>query len=216
MGRSIGITGGIGAGKSVVSRLLRLRGYPVFDCDTEARRLMEDDDELKRSLTRLLGNEAYSDGRLNREYVAAKIFPDHALRSEVNRLVHASVREAYSVFMKKREGSVFIESAILATGGLIPMVDEIWLVDAPKPVRRKRVAQRNGLSEDSIEARMVAQEREFDSLPKERTHIIDNDGEASLWSQVKGLLQNDGWDEPRGSDNEIDFEKNNNSILTIL
>ncbi|MDE6443642.1 MAG: dephospho-CoA kinase [Muribaculaceae bacterium] len=189
MARSIGITGGIGAGKSVVSRLLRLMGYPVFDCDSEAKRLMEEDSALRESLIGVLGKDAYTGRRLNREYVASRIFTDETVRNEVNRLVHEAVRNSFRDFRNSAVGIVFIETAILVTGGLLPLVDEVWLVDAPKEVRKRRVMARNALSDKKVEERMAVQKREFEFLPASVTRIIDNGGESSVWQQVVRLLE---------------------------
>ncbi len=189
MARSIGITGGIGAGKSVVSRLLRLMGYPVFDCDSEAKRLMEQDSALRESLIGVLGKDAYTGRHLNREYVASRIFTDETVRNEVNRLVHEAVRNSFRDFRNSAVGIVFIETAILVTGGLLPLVDEVWLVDAPKEERKRRVMARNALSDKKVEERMAVQEREFEFLPASVTRIIDNGGESSVWQQVVRLLE---------------------------
>lgn len=96
------ITGGIGSGKSVVSRVLRLNGYPVYDCDSEAKVLMETDPEVREGLKKILGNDAFfNNGKLNRKFVASIIFSDSEKRREVNGLVHEAVRKDFKVFARK-------------------------------------------------------------------------------------------------------------------
>ncbi|MDE6792603.1 MAG: dephospho-CoA kinase, partial [Muribaculaceae bacterium] len=129
MGKKIGITGGIGAGKSIVSRLLRLKGFTVYDCDSAARSLMEQDPEVRDALTKLLGQDAFRDNHLNRQFVAERIFGDKDLRERVNKVVHKAVIEDFLRMTEREEGTVFIESAIPVTGGLVPLMDEIWVVE---------------------------------------------------------------------------------------
>lgn len=190
MVKKIGITGGIGAGKSIVSRLLRLKGFTVYDCDSAARSLMEQDPEVRNALIELLGTDAFQDNHLNRQFVAEMIFGDRELRERVNKVVHKAVREDFLRMADREEGAVFIESAIPVTGGLVPLMDEIWVVEADEATRIERVKKRNGLSEEQIVARIKTQQREFDSLPAEKTRYVDNDGESSLILAVESLLQN--------------------------
>ncbi|MDE6578443.1 MAG: dephospho-CoA kinase, partial [Muribaculaceae bacterium] len=188
MCKRIGITGGIGAGKSVVSRLLRLKGYRVYDCDSEAKRIMETDPDLRKALIKLLGENAYSGACLNRKHIADIIFTDSHIREKINGLVHAAVRKDFLRYARNAETPVFVETAILSTGGFLPLVDEIWLVEAPENVRIERVRKRNGLPEKEILERMQTQQKEFDNLPMEKTEVIVNDGESSIWNRVNNLL----------------------------
>lgn len=195
MGKIIGITGGIGAGKSVVSRLLRLRGYRVYDCDTEAKRLMETDYNLAAQLKGILGEEAYKDGHLNRGYIAERIFNDMTTRESVNRCVHKAVRDDFLRFASGIKQDVFVESAILATGGFVPLVDEIWLVDAPEETRVERVEKRNGFTREKVLERMDTQREEFKKLPEGKTKRIDNTDSGSLLETTTALLSNSAVEE---------------------
>ena len=187
MGKIIGITGGIGSGKSVVSRIVRLNGFGVYDCDREAKILMATDPQLKESLIRLLGEEAFPGGELDRAYVASRIFTDKGLLADVNLLVHRAVRDD---FMRKanadRKGRYFCESAILASSGLMAVCEEVWLVDAPREVRVKRVIARNGLPKADILKRMEVQENEFSSMPQ--AIRIENDDHHQILPQILDLL----------------------------
>lgn len=184
---TIGITGGIGAGKSVVSRILRHRGFPVYDCDTEAKRLMRDDPEVRRQLISALGSEIYSpEGELDNRRIASIIFSDEEKRGEVNHIVHRAVRDDFKRWrISSAKRIVFVESAILASSGLADMCDEIWLVDAPDEVRIERACRRNNASRDDVRKRVEVQKMEFSSLPDNKLIIINNDGNSPLLSQIE-------------------------------
>lgn len=175
------ITGGIGSGKSVVSRVLRLNGFAVYDCDTEARRLMEENVIVREEITGILGPEAYVPGvshgkevRLNRSFVASAIFNDDKLRNMVNAVVHRAVREDFIRFATLSNGTVFCETAIPVTSRIDRICDRIWIVTAPEEVRIERVKLRNSLSEDEIKKRIATQRDEFESLPKDKLIEIKN------------------------------------------
>lgn len=190
MARIIGITGGIGAGKSVVSRILRLKGYQVYDCDSEASRLMEDFPDLRSNLKERFGEECYdAHGKLNRKFLASRIFCDSGHRNWVNSLVHKTVREDIARRTEAAEGIFFIESAIMVTSRLDEMCDEIWLVDAPVGLRIERAVARGGSSED-ISRRIGIQEREYECLPSGKTKVIDNGDGAALLPRIDSLLEN--------------------------
>lgn len=183
----VGITGGIGSGKSVVSRILRCNGFTVYDCDSEAKKLMRNDRQLKGSLIKVAGENIYDkSGELDRFLLAAKIFSDNELRKKVNSLVHEAVREDLS--KRKKGGIFFVESAILATGGIVPMCDMVWIVEAPDKLKMERIERRDNLSEEMILKRMKTQEREILLIPEFKRRIIRNDDKSSLINGIIGLL----------------------------
>lgn len=185
----IGITGGIGSGKSVVSRILRLNGFNVYDCDSEARMLMETDFELKRRLIEILGPQAYSSaGVLDRRYIAGKIFFDSALRNEVNAVVHRAVKENLLSYAERIGGVVFCESAILATSRFDAECKKIWVVMAPEDERIARVGHRDSLSREEIEGRIASQQKEFDMLPSAKVIEIRNGDDDLLLPQIYELI----------------------------
>ena len=186
----IGVTGGIGAGKSVVCRVCALRGIPLYDCDSRARRIMEISDEIRTALRHLAGEEVIMpDGSVNRPHLASVIFNDPVLRREVNTLVHKAVRADIKTWIGQLRAPVaIIESAILHSSGLDSMVDEIWLVSAPRELRAARAAARSNLSEEQITCRIIAQQGEFDKLDNSRLHIILNDGMTPLLPRIDNLL----------------------------
>ncbi len=209
----VGITGGIGAGKSVVSRILRLKGYRVYDCDTEARRLMEHDLKVREGIIEILGAEAYGKATvalsggdalttseevsaetadavwsLNRKYVASKIFNDSCLRDAVNAVVHKAVAEDFLSYARKTSGIVFCETAILATSHMDTICDSIWVVTAPEDERIDRVKRRNSLPEKEIRLRMATQREELEQLPKEKVVEIGNGDSDMLLPQIDKLI----------------------------
>lgn len=191
-GRIIGITGGIGAGKSVVSRILRGRGFRVFDCDLEARLLMNNDLELRGALTGLCGEGIYmSDGTLNRRFLASLIFNDEIMRNKVNVLVHGVVRREFLKIAEAEEkGPTFVEAAIMGSSGLARLCDEVWVVHAPDNIRFERAMTRGGITEEDMKARMDAQKSELLSLAKSGVKIrfIDNATDSGLIERIDVLL----------------------------
>lgn len=185
----IGIAGGIGSGKSVVSRIMRLNGYPVYDCDYEARRLMEEaGGKIRRQLSERFGYDLYrKDGTLDRKRLAAEIFGCEEARRFVNSVVHACVKDDFvhwiETHRKQGDKTLFVESAILVSSGMITFCDEVMLVDAPEEERIRRAVSR-GLSRDDAEARVQAQrsEREETLACGIPVQIIDNgeNGESLL------------------------------------
>lgn len=189
-----GITGGIGSGKSVVSRILRLNGYEVYDCDSEARRLMDSSPEIRAEIeNRWSDRTLYADGSLDRAALAEIVFADDMEREWLNALVHGRVRCHLKEWCRERAGKkrLFVESAILCTAGLDAICDDIWVVEAPEDVRILRVALRSGLSEAQARERINAQNSESELLNNvsNRKHILHNDGTSSLLSRISILLE---------------------------
>lgn len=186
----IGIAGNIGAGKSVVSRVLRCNGYTVYDCDREASVLMIADDLLRMRLKDILGEICYlPDGSLNKAYVAEKIFSSPEHREKVNSVVHEAVRNDIMRRAARRgKGKLFVESAIMATSGLDRLCSAIWVVDAPEDVRLRRVILRNGMQEADVRKRMETQRGELALLPKDKMVVVHNDDTSEVLSEVIHLV----------------------------
>lgn len=188
--RIVGITGGIGAGKSVVCRILILRGYRVYDCDSRARELMQCQ-PMAGAIADIAGKEAFrSDGTLDRRYLASRIFADETLRLRVNEVVHKGVRNDIRKVASECAGeTLFVESAILATSGLHGMTSAIWLVDAPTEVRVRRILSRDpAASVDDALRRIEAQNAERELLQDFDICVIDNSGTVPLLPQIDRLL----------------------------
>jgi len=185
--RLTGITGGIGSGKSMVSRICRLLGYPVYDCDSRAKELMNSDVAVRDGIIRILGKNSYSEsGEIDRRYISDAIFGDDKMLEAVNNLVHARVREDLVDWCRSRsqEKRVFVESAVFFSSGLNAMTDSVWVVEAGNSIRIARVCQRDNCDVEAVNARMEAQKREYDCQNIEHCYIIKNDDHDSLLCQV--------------------------------
>ena len=154
----IGITGGIGSGKSVVSRLLSLFGVPVYIADEESKRLTDTSPVIRRGLIQLFGNEIYqSEGGLNRQLLASHIFGCKENLLRVNQLIHPEVNKDFLGWAGRQAGSACgIESAILFESGFDRIVDIRLMVYAPLSVRIQRAAERDGVCAEAIERRVEA------------------------------------------------------------
>lgn len=185
---TVALTGGIGCGKSVVSRMLRCMGYDVYDCDSNAKRLMDADPKIKCLISSEICPGAVSqDGVIDRNKLSETVFSDPARLLALNNAVHQSVRDDFSRWRSSRR-LAFVETAILYQSSLDLMVDEVWTVDAPRELRIERVMDRNNLTRTQIEMRIDAQ----DSYIPARIHALIrhllNDGVEPLLPQVLSLL----------------------------
>lgn len=188
----IGITGGIGSGKSYVSRLLTEHyGIPVYNTDSEAKRLMLSDEGIRRRLTALLGKEVYkSDGTLNKPLLANYLFADSCHAGQINAIVHPQVKADFLKWADLQTGCeiVALESAILFESGFDNIVDKVVMVYAPVELRIRRVMLRDGTTEEKIRQRIVAQMD--DKAKQDRSDfIIFNDGNRPLNLQLDDLQE---------------------------
>ncbi len=187
----VGITGGIGSGKSVVSRFLRAMGYAVYDSDAEAKRIMDGDEALKKQLSEIFGADIYAVGRLDRRALAGKVFSDASALARLNAAVHPAVRADFRRWAEAHGDApiVFMESAILAESGFTDMVDAVWLVEAPEEIRVARIVRRDSCSSQEARQRIRAQ---WSDEIKERyaSVVLHNDDKTPLIPQILGALQN--------------------------
>lgn len=185
----IGLTGGIGVGKSFVSRILRLMGYKVYDCDYEAKRLMVAEIDVRNKLISRFGHECYmEDGTLNRTYLASIIFGNKEELKWMNSLIHSAVKKDLQARIEQEASIFFVESAILFSSGVSNLCDEVWVIDAPKELRIKRALGRGGVRED-IERRILIQEVEEKNTWSKPSVRILNDGATPLLPQIYEELE---------------------------
>ncbi len=182
----IGLTGGIGSGKTTVCNLFEKLGIPVYYADERARYLMNYDPELKTQIKVLLGHESYyRNGRLNRAYVAYKIFNDSGLLQKVNALVHPVVhRDSEDWYSSYTEAPFSIyEAALIYESNNQNRFDKVIVVTAPEELRIQRVMQRDGLTRDKVLERINNQLPQ-EEKDKRADYLINNDGASSLHIQV--------------------------------
>ncbi len=167
----VGLTGGIGSGKTTVAKLFSELGVPVYIADVEAKKLTNSSLVIRRKLIELLGNNAYLDDKLNRKYVADKIFADKKLLKAVNAIIHPKVAAHFKKWVLKQKSNYVIkEAAILFENGSYKDCDLLILVTAPKALRISRVKKRDNASSMEIEQRMSNQWS--DSKKKKLADII--------------------------------------------
>lgn len=185
----LGLTGGIGSGKSYIAGLLAARGVLVYDTDREAKRLMTESPSIRQRLTALLGEEAYApDDTLNRKLVASYLFASSEHADVINGIVHPVVREDFLKWSEEQTAPcVVMECAILFESGFDALVDRVVLVRAPERVCIERAMLRDGATEEQIKARMALQMS--DEERSVRSHyIIDNDGRPDMDAAVDRIL----------------------------
>lgn len=191
----IGITGGIGSGKSVVCRIFSCLGIPIYNADDRAKELTVGDGELRNAIVQLLGPESYTtDGAYNRSYVAEKVFGNPGLLHQLNGLIHPRVQHDTQVWMKQLESSpgipyVVKEAAIMNRAGKHNDLDRVVVVTASEELRLRRIRQRDPhRSEEQIRDIIKRQisEEERRSLAD---YVITNDDNSSLIDQVLRLHQ---------------------------
>ncbi len=190
MAIKIGLTGGIGSGKSVVSHLLETMGIPVYIADDEAKRITSGNNEIKQQLIHLLGEEVFFEGKLNKKLLAAYLFADPEHAKTVNGIIHPKVKEDFKCWVSQNNKFplVAIESAILIEAGFADEVDVIAMVYAPLELRLERLAQRDYSStKEQIMKRIQSQMG--DEEKKAMAHfIIVNDEEKPLIPQIIELM----------------------------
>ncbi len=189
--RLIAVTGGIGSGKSVICRMLEVKGFRVYDCDSEARRLMEREPAiLNRIASEICRDGINADGSLNRRNIAEVVFSKPEMLEKLNAIVHGAVLADINRWRRAndREELLFVETAILYQSGLDRMVDEVWEVDAPEDIRISRAMLRDGAQREAVTARVKAQ-----CFVPERRHplvsVIINDGSHPVLPRINSLLQ---------------------------
>lgn len=185
----IGLTGGIGSGKTTVAKIFESFGIPIYNSDDRAKYLMNNDVKLKQSIIELFGQEAYLDQALNRSFIASEVFTNPDKLKQLNQLVHPVVGKDFKNWCAKQKGSIIIkEAAILIESGAHKGLDKIVVVTAPESIRIKRVVNRDKVTEQHVRDRMKNQLTEKQRL-EYADFIIDNGGGKSLIPQVQEIVK---------------------------
>jgi dephospho-CoA kinase len=189
----VGVTGGIGSGKTIVCSLFAKRGIPVVYADEIAKELMQSDNALRSQLSLLLGSSTYRpDGSLDRAYVAIKIFSDKSLQRKVNSLVHprveAELESRFEAMEHSGKAIGMVEAALIYEAGYDKRLDVVIVVDAPEPVRIKRVVARDRSSVEEVQKRVAAQSPS-EQKARKADYVIRNSGSLSeLEASVEFLV----------------------------
>ncbi len=192
--KTLGVTGGIGSGKTAACRILEELGARVFYADEAARRLMQEDERLRTEITEAFGPESYdAGGRLNRKHLAAEVFGSEAGVEKINALVHPRVFEAFEAEKRRSEadGATLLvhEAALIYESGADAHLDAVAVVDAPEGVRIERAAARDGVPEKAVRARMGHQLPPAE-LRRRADFLIENDGAlADLRREVERVYR---------------------------
>lgn len=183
----IGLTGGIGAGKTLVAKIFQLLRVPVFDADTEAKAILGHEN-VRAQVIEVFGSEAYSGSEPNRKFLASRIFSSDAMREKLNAIVHPAVGEVFKQWVADHSDKPYLlkEAAIIFETGGESILDGIVLVTAPKTVRIERVMNRDKVSESQVRDRMAAQWSDEEKLKKSDYHIV-NDGKTAIIPQVLAM-----------------------------
>ena len=185
----IGITGGIGSGKSTLSKLLRAEGYSVYDTDLEARRLQNEHSAMRKKLIDMFGKNIYSEQGLNRSALGKIVFGKPELLAKLNTIVHPLVLEDFNNWVINRfpKKMLFIESAILYESGFNKLVDKVILITADEAVRIERVVKRDGVTPEHVRARMANQLSDKEKLSR-ADFVIHSDDNNPLVDKMRKII----------------------------
>lgn len=183
----IGITGGIGSGKTYVCQLLEKMGFPVYYSDIASKKLTETNSSIRENLLHLLGESVYINGQLNKPFLAEKIFHDNAIRQQVNAIIHPVVRNDFNEWAQQQNTRyVFNEAAILIETGSYKTLDFVVLVTAEKSLRIQRAMKRDGSTQEQVEER-ISKQWEDEEKMKYADFVIYND-HRPLVCQIEKML----------------------------
>ena len=187
--RQIGITGGIGAGKSTVTRVFAALRVPVYDADSRAKGLMNSDPVLKAGITEAFGPESYTPAGLNRHYLAATVFNDPGKTALLNGLVHPRVGDDYAAWVQGHAGFAYVlkEAALLFESGSYRSLDRVIAVAAPLPLRIRRVLHRDPHRTEADVAAIIARQMDEAEKLARADYVVHNDEKTLLIPQVLHL-----------------------------
>ena len=184
----IGITGGIGSGKSMVCKELRAMGYPVYDTDKEAKNLILHQEDVHQQIEQLFGKEVFAHGAYQTAWVAQQVFANPSLLAQLNAIVHPAVREDICRWAEEQTEAewLFMECAILYEAGMDALCDQVVCVSAPEEVRLERVIARDKSDINKVRARMRAQKAE--EYEQRANKVLNNDGTKSIQALCQELI----------------------------
>jgi len=188
--KKIGLTGGIGSGKSFVAIIIEAMGYPVYYSDSRSKELSNEHPHIREQLISEFGEEVYANGELNKQLLAKKIYSNDSARSSVNAIIHPIVREDFAAWADAHSSFdlIFNEAAILFEMGTYTQFDSTIIVYAPEHIRIKRIVERDHISIDEIQQKMKSQWNDAEKMKLTPYHIL-NDGSTPLLNQIEHVIK---------------------------
>lgn len=186
--KSVGITGGIGSGKSIISRMFKLLHVPVFDADHQAKIIVNTDPQVRSEILDLLGPEAYHENGYNPKFVASKVFEDNDLLTSLNEIIHPAVGRRFNTWLKEQNAPyVLKEAALLFESGSYKSLNEVIVVISPKDLRLERIKKRDAhRTEEEILAIIDKQWNDEEKI-RLANHVINNGHGDMIIPQVLAL-----------------------------
>jgi dephospho-CoA kinase len=187
--KTIGVTGGIGSGKTVVCKIFNSLGIPVYDSDLSAREIINSNSTVRKQIEKLFGTGIYTDKGLDRTEVARLVFESPGLLTSLNDIVHPAVGASFNAWKQKQTGCPFVikEAAILFESGAHKQTDAVISVVAPETLRIKRIMERDGRSETQIRSIMQRQMSDKERV-RQSDYVIVNDDTTPVLEQVLQLF----------------------------
>ena len=188
--KKIGLTGGIGSGKSFVANIIEKMGHPVYYSDCRSKELSNENPEIQKKLREAFGDEVYQNGTLNKAFLSNQIFSKPESRQVVNSIIHPIVRADFLDWTNKHKNKtlVFNEAAILFETNAFKLYDAIVLIHAPEEMKIQRILERDKTSISDIKQKMSAQWGDLKKMSLTRHHIL-NDGRSPLLIQIESVMQ---------------------------
>jgi dephospho-CoA kinase len=188
--KKIGITGGIGSGKSFISEIIKAMGYPVFNSDMVAKDIMNNNVDTIKFIINNFGSSSYHNGTINKAYLAKQFFNNPEKLKIINNHIHPKVRDQFDDFCNVSNSDfIFNESAIIFETGIQERFDAVVLILSPKELRIKRIMDRDDVSLEDVTKRMDNQLSDEQKLPLTKFHI-NNDNESHLLIQIHDFMKN--------------------------
>ena len=185
--RIVGLTGGMGSGKSTIAQMFKELGVPVYNSDERAKKMMVSSKTARKEITELLGDKAYSGKKLNRSYIAEKVFKDKGLLQKLNGIVHPLVRKSFISWARRQKYPYVIqEAAIIFENKNQDFYDKIVLVTAPKEVRVNRILKRDGSQRENILERMDYQWPDSKKIPL-ADFVVNNENLSETRLKVEDI-----------------------------
>jgi dephospho-CoA kinase len=184
----VGITGGIGSGKSIVCKILEVMHFPVYYSDERSKDIVNTNPFVRQKLIKLMGENVYLNNQLNAPFLAKKIFEDDTIRLKVNEIIHPIVRQVFADWAETQNSSIiFNEAAILFETGAYQLMDATILVTAPLELKINRVIQRDRCSKEQVLERMSKQWDDEQKIPL-ADFVLINDDIQPLLNQIEILI----------------------------